>query len=250
MHPAILLKDIRRSFKNHFWQKKKEVLQGISLEVNENEVFGFLGPNGAGKTTTIKIITGLIRPDSGNATIFDMEPDSLGAKEKIGFLPESPYFYEHLTGYEFLKIHALLSGLNEHKEACIGMLERVGLATSMGVQLRSYSRGMLQRIGIAQALIGSPKLLILDEPLTGLDPIGRKEIKDLILEEKKKGTTIFFSSHILPDAEAVCDRVGIIIEGQIKEVGKLTEVLKKGMHADEMTLEDWFVRHTQARERE
>ena len=130
------------------------------------------------------------------------------------------------------------------------MLERDGLTTSMGVQLRSYSRGMLQRIGIAQALIGSPKLLILDEPLTGLDPIGRKEIKDLILEEKKKGTTIFFSSHILPDAEAVCDRVGIIIEGQIKEVGKLADVLKKGIRADEITLEDWFVSHTKASARE
>jgi ABC-2 type transport system ATP-binding protein len=250
MHPAIELKDIRRSFKSHFWQKKKEVLSGISLEVNENEVFGFLGPNGAGKTTTIKIITGLIRPDSGSATIFGMEPESLGAKKKIGFLPESPYFYEHLTGFEFLKIHALLSGLNEYKEACTKLLERVGLGASMGVQLRSYSRGMLQRIGIAQALIGSPTLLILDEPLTGLDPIGRKEIKDLVLEEKKKGTTIFFSSHILPDAEAVCDRVGIIIEGKIKEVGKLTDVLKKGMHADEITLEDWFVRHTQERDGE
>ena len=245
MPPAITLDRVTRSFKNHFWQKKTEVLKGISLDIHQGEVFGFLGPNGAGKTTTIKILTGLIRPDSGCASIFGLTPNSLDAKRRIGFLPESPYFYEHLTGYEFLKIHALLSGSSDHKEASISLLERVGLIGAMDVQLRSYSRGMLQRIGIAQALIGSPDLLILDEPLTGLDPIGRKEIKDLIMEEKKKGTTIFFSSHILPDAEAVCDRVGIIIEGQIKEVGRLTDVLKKGLQTDEISLEEWFVRHVQ-----
>jgi ABC-2 type transport system ATP-binding protein len=245
MPNAITLDTITRSFKNHFWQKKCEVLKGISLDIHKGEVFGFLGPNGAGKTTTIKIITGLIRPDSGRASIFDLDPNSLAAKRRIGFLPESPYFYEHLTGYEFLKIHALLSGTRHHKMVSKDLLERVGLESSMNLQLRSYSRGMLQRIGIAQALIGSPDLLILDEPLTGLDPIGRKEIKDLILEEKKKGTTIFFSSHILPDAEAVCDRVGIIIEGQIREVGRLSDVLKKGLEADTISLEDWFVKHTQ-----
>jgi ABC-2 type transport system ATP-binding protein len=245
MHTAITLDKVTRSFKNHFWQRKSEVLKGISLDIHQGEVFGFLGPNGAGKTTTIKIVTGLIRPDSGRASIFGLAPNSLDAKRRIGFLPESPYFYEHLTGYEFLKIHAMLSGTSNHKKLSMDLLERVGLKDSTNVQLRSYSRGMLQRIGIAQALIGTPDLLILDEPLTGLDPIGRKEIKDLILEEKSKGTTIFFSSHILPDAEAVCDRVGIIIEGQIKEVGKLTDVLKKGLETDEISLEDWFVRHTQ-----
>ena len=247
MQAVIALKDIKRSFKNHFWQKKKTVLQGISLEIRKGEVFGFLGPNGAGKTTTIKIITGLINPDSGSVRIFDMTPHSLMAKQRIGFLPESPYFYEHLTGYEFLKIHAVLSNLKKHRDRTCALLERVGLKDAMNVQLRSYSRGMLQRIGIAQAMIGSPELLILDEPLTGLDPIGRKEIKDLILEEKNKGTTIFFSSHILPDAEAVCDRVGIIIDGQIKEIGELTEVLKKGPQTAEVTLEDWFVRHMERR---
>lgn len=245
MPNAITLDRITRSFRDHFWQKKFDVLKGISLDIHEGEVFGFLGPNGAGKTTTIKIITGLIRPDSGRASIFDLDPNSLEAKRRIGFLPESPYFYEHLTGHEFLKIHALLSGTRHHEAVSADLLERVGLGSSTEVQLRSYSRGMLQRIGIAQALIGSPDLLILDEPLTGLDPIGRKEIKDLILEERKKGTTIFFSSHILPDAEAVCDRVGIIIEGQIREVGRLSEVLKRGLKTDAISLEDWFVKHTQ-----
>ncbi|UCD19300.1 MAG: ABC transporter ATP-binding protein [candidate division WOR-3 bacterium] len=243
MPNAITLENITRSFRNHFWQRSREVLKGISLDIQKGEVFGFLGPNGAGKTTTIKIITGLIRPDSGCATIFGLHPNSLAAKRRIGFLPESPYFYEHLTGYEFIKIHAMLSGSNDEEDDVMHLVERVGLADARDVQLRSYSRGMLQRIGIAQALVGSPDLLILDEPLTGLDPIGRKDIKDLILEEKDKGTTIFFSSHILPDAEAVCDRVGIIIEGQMREVGRLNDVLKRDIETDAITLEEWFVRH-------
>jgi ABC-2 type transport system ATP-binding protein len=242
MQTAITLANITRSFRNHFWQKKKQVLKDITLDIFKGEVFGFLGPNGAGKTTTIKIITGLIRPDSGNVTIFGAPVNAMAAKKKIGFLPESPYFYEHLTGYEFLKLHALLHDLKDYKPRVNSLLQRVGLAEAVGLQLRQYSRGMLQRIGIAQALVGSPELLILDEPLTGLDPIGRKDIKDLILDEKKHGTTIFFSSHILPDAEAVCDRIGIIIEGQIKEVGELKTLLKKGTHTDEITLEQWFVK--------
>ncbi len=241
MQAAIQLEDITRSFKNHFWQTKNQVLKGISFTIAKGEVFGFLGPNGAGKTTTIKIITGLIRPDSGKVSVFGEEANSITAKRKIGFLPESPYFYEHLTGYEFLKIHALLSDLTDHKQRVNELLQRVGLEQAKDLYLRKYSRGMLQRIGIAQALVGSPELLILDEPLTGLDPLGRKEIKDIILEEKAKGTTIFFSSHILPDAEAVCDRIGIIIHGEIREIGDLSELLRKGVKTDEVSLEDWFV---------
>ena len=241
MHAAIDLQEISRSFKNHFWQKSKLVLKSISLNIEKGEVFGFLGPNGAGKTTTIKVITGLLRPDSGQVSIFGKEVNSLEAKKKIGFLPEAPYFYEHLTGYEFLKIHALLHDVRDYEPRVTGLLRRVGLESARDLHLRKYSRGMLQRIGIAQALIGSPELLILDEPLTGLDPVGRKEMKDLILEEKVKGTTIFFSSHILPDAEAVCDRIGIIIEGEIKKVGALSELLRKGIKTDEISLEEWFV---------
>lgn len=241
MQAAIELGDISRSFKSHFWQKKKQVLKEISLNIRKGEVFGFLGPNGAGKTTTIKIITGLIKPDSGRVSIFGQGVNSLAAKRRIGFLPESPYFYDHLTGYEFLKLHALLHDLRNYKPRVDSLLARVGLNQARDMYLRKYSRGMLQRIGIAQALIGSPELLILDEPLTGLDPIGRKDIKDLILEEKGNGTTIFFSSHILPDAEAVCDRIGIIIDGEIREVGELTQLLRKGVKTDEISLEDWFV---------
>jgi ABC-2 type transport system ATP-binding protein len=246
MQVAIKLQHINRSFRNHFWQRRKQVLNDISLNIHAGEVFGFLGPNGAGKTTTIKIITGLIKPDSGKVDIFGDAVNSMAAKQRIGFLPESPYFYEHLTGYEFLKLHALLHNLRNYKGRVHELLDRVGLVNFMGLQLRQYPRGMLQRIGIAQALVGSPDLLILDEPLTGLDPIGRKEIKDLILEEKAKGTTIFFSSHILPDAEAVCDRIGIIIDGRIMQVGELQVLLKKGVKTDEISLEEWFVQRVQS----
>ncbi len=248
MDVAIELKNICRSFKNHFWQNKKQVLKDVSLKIYKGEIFGFLGPNGAGKTTTIKIITGLIRPDSGSIKIFEHPANALEVKKRIGFLPESPYFYEHLTGYEFLKISALLSNQKNYKSGILGLLEKVGLKHAVRLQLRKYSRGMLQRIGIAQALVAEPELLILDEPLTGLDPIGRKEIKDIILEQKAKGNTVFFSSHILPDAEAVCDRIGIIIEGQIIKVGELNKLLKKGLKTDEITLEDWFVKQIKRNE--
>jgi ABC-2 type transport system ATP-binding protein len=240
MTPAITLDHISRSFKNHFWENKKKVLQDISLEVLPGEVFGFLGPNGAGKTTTIKIITGLIRPDAGTVRVFGEHAESLQAKKRLGFLPESPYFYEHLTGYEFLKIHALLGNVTDYRTHVTRMLEKVGLHDASHLPLHKYSRGMLQRIGIAQALITDPELFILDEPLTGLDPIGRKEIKDLILELKQKGKTIFFSSHILPDAEAVCDRIGIIINGEIVQVDELDRLLKKDIKTDEISLEEWF----------
>ena len=241
MQAAIELYGISRSFKNHFWQKRKIVLKRIDLNIDKGEVFGFLGPNGAGKTTTIKVITGLLQPDSGRVSIFGEGVNSIVAKQKIGFLPEAPYFYEHLTGHEFLKIHAQLHDVTDFETRVDQLLKRVGLDEARDLRLRKYSRGMLQRVGLAQALIGSPELLILDEPLTGLDPIGRKEMKDIILEEKAKGTTIFFSSHILPDAEAVCDRIGIIIEGEIRRVGTLSELLRKGTKTDEISLEDWFV---------
>lgn len=248
MDIAIELKNICRSFKSHFWQRKKEVLKDVSLEIYKGEIFGFLGPNGAGKTTTIKIITGLIRPDSGSVKIFGHSANTLEVKKRIGFLPESPYFYQHLTGYEFLKISARLSNQKNCKSSILGLLEKVGLKHAVRLQLRKYSRGMLQRIGIAQTLVAEPELLILDEPLTGLDPIGRKEIKDIILEQKAKGNTVFFSSHILPDAEAVCDRIGIIIDGQIKKVGELNKLLKKWLKPDEITLEDWFVKQIKRNE--
>lgn len=242
MEAAILIKDVHRSFKQHFWHKKKHVLKGISLTINKGEVFGFLGPNGAGKTTTIKIITGLLRPDSGQVSIQGLSTGSREAKRLYGFLPEAPYFYDHLTAFEFMKIHALLSDLRKPRHQVKELLARVGLSDVMHVVLRRFSRGMLQRLGIAQALINDPDILILDEPLTGLDPIGRKDMKDIILEQKSKGKTVFFSSHILPDAEAVCDRIAILIDGVVEQIGVLRDLLKKGTRTDEITLEEWFMK--------
>jgi ABC-2 type transport system ATP-binding protein len=241
MSIAVDLENICRSFKSHFWQKKKQVLNNVTLKINKGEVFGFLGPNGAGKTTTIKIITGLIKPDSGKVRIFENPVNTLIAKQRIGFLPESPYFYEHLTGYEFLKIHARLGNVPDYKQKTRDLICKVGLEHAAELALYKYSRGMLQRIGIAQALINDPDLFILDEPLSGLDPIGRKEIKDLIVEQKNKGKTIFFSSHILPDAEAICDRIAIITKGVIRIIGELKEILSQGVESGEITLEDWFM---------
>ncbi len=250
MEPILKLDNVHKSFQAHFWTKKKKILKGINLEIYPGEVFGFLGPNGAGKTTTIKIMTGLLRPDIGAVTIMDRSIDSIDVRQMLGFLPESPYFYDHLTGYEFLKNHALLANCRDYREKTNILLRKVGLGESRDISLGKYSRGMLQRIGIAQALISDPKLLVLDEPLSGLDPVGRKEIKEIILEQKKKGTTVFFSSHILPDAEAVCDRIGIIMDGEILKVGLLDKLLKRGTKTDEISLEEWFMEQVQIKPRE
>lgn len=241
MEAAILLKDVYRSFRQHFWHREKHVLKGISITIKKGEVFGFLGPNGAGKTTTIKLITGLLRPDSGYVSVCGISPDQRAAHRCYGFLPESPYFYDHLSASEFMRLHALLSDIKRPDELIRKLLLRVGLSDVADLVLRKFSRGMLQRLGIAQALINDPDILILDEPLSGLDPIGRKEMKDIILEQRSKGKTVFFSSHILPDAEAVCDRIAIIIDGRIEEIGALETLLKKGTRTDEMTLEEWFM---------
>ncbi|MDI6741002.1 MAG: ABC transporter ATP-binding protein [Candidatus Edwardsbacteria bacterium] len=224
-------------FQQHFWTAKRNALQGLDLEVRSGEVFGFLGPNGAGKTTTIKAIVGLIRPTAGTARVFGKDPWTADAKRLIGFLPETPYFYDYLTGREFLRFCGQLFGIySKSLESKIGgLLERVGLADQADCQMRKYSKGMLQRIGLAQALINEPELLVLDEPLTGLDPLGRKEFKDIILALKQQGKTVFFSSHILPDAETVCDRVAIISRGRLLRTGYLHELLKARIESIEFT---------------
>jgi ABC-2 type transport system ATP-binding protein len=241
MQVAIKLENISRSLKIHFWEKKKEILKNISLEVFQSEIFGLLGPIGAGKTTLIKIITGLLKPDSGSATIFDLAVHRIETRQRIGFLPESPDFYEHLTGYEFLKIHALLGDNKEYKNQIAELAEKLGFNKILNKTLDKYSRDMLQKVGIAQILINDPDLLILDQPFKGLDPISRKQIKKILLEEKKKGKTIFFSSHILPDIEALCDRISIIQNGEIMKTGELNELLKRGTKTNEISIEDWLV---------
>jgi ABC-2 type transport system ATP-binding protein len=224
---VIEVEGIYKDFREHFWTPKKSVLKGVSFSVEEGAIYGFLGPNGAGKTTTIKILMGLAFPDSGSARILGEDVNSVPFKRHIGYLPESPYFYEYLNAFEFIEFYASLFGksMKGIRKLSRKLLDDVGLSGSGEVQLRKFSKGMLQRIGLAQALVNDPRLLILDEPMTGLDPIGRKKIRDLILRCRDEGKTIFFSSHILSDVEAICDRVSIIVDGKIEASGFIKDLL-------------------------
>lgn len=218
---------LRKTFKVGFWGREVTALEGLDLEVRQGEVFGFLGPNGAGKTTTLKMLMGLIYPTSGKAWLFGKDIGDPEAKARLGFLPESPYFYDYLTGAEFLRFYGDLFGLPKPvmHTRIEELLELVGMTHARDLQLRKFSKGMLQRIGIAQALINDPELVVLDEPMSGLDPIGRKEIRDLILRLKETGKTIFFSSHILHDAEMLCDRVSILVKGRLMAMGRVSELI-------------------------
>jgi len=238
MAAALKIEDLHKSFKLGFIPKKKEILKGISLSVEEGEIFGYLGPNGAGKTTTIKCILGLIFPDKGKMEIFGQPHLSLLAKERIGFLPENPYFYDYLTAKEFLNFYGQLFLLKkkEKEEKISHLLQLIGLERSANLQLRKFSRGMLQRIGLAQALINDPSLVLLDEPLGGLDPLGRKEIRDIIIRLKEEGKTVFLSSHILQDIEMICDRVAIIVNGQIISQGALQDLVREKILFTEVIL--------------
>jgi ABC-2 type transport system ATP-binding protein len=208
MASALKIEDLHKSFKLGFIPRRKKILKGISLTVEQGEIFGYLGPNGAGKTTTIKCILGLIFPQKGKIEIFGRPHLSLQAKERIGYLPENPYFYDYLTASEFLHFYSRLFSMKrkEKEERINSLIRLVGLEKASGVQLRKYSRGMLQRVGLAQAILNDPSLVILDEPLGGLDPLGRKEFRDIIIRLKEQGKTVFLSSHILQDIEMICDR--------------------------------------------
>ncbi len=210
-----------------FWKKKnKQALHPLTLSVEQGEVFGFLGPNGAGKTTTLKLLMGLIFPSGGSAKILGRELDDPTMKAKIGFLPEQPYFYDHLTARELLDYYSRLSGVpaKERSRRIEAALHRVALPDAGHTQLRKYSKGMLQRVGIAQAIIHNPAVVFLDEPMSGLDPIGRREVRDLIQGLKEEGKTIFFSTHILSDAETLCDRVGVINKGKLRGIGVMADL--------------------------
>jgi ABC-2 type transport system ATP-binding protein len=229
---------LSKTFAVGFFRKKVRAVEDLSLEVKRGEIFGFLGPNGAGKTTTIKMLMGLIFPTSGSGHVLGKPIGNLEAKRRLGFLPETPYFYDYLTAEEFLDLAGALADVPkaERKKRADALIERVGLGHARGRALRKFSKGMLQRVGIAQALMHEPELVVLDEPMTGLDPIGRKEMRDLILSLRKEGKTIFFSTHILSDVELLCDRVGIVVGGKIRDVGKLTELLSPRLLATEVVL--------------
>jgi ABC-2 type transport system ATP-binding protein len=224
---AIEISGLEKTYMVGFWRKRpKRALHPLQLTVEEGEIFGFLGPNGAGKTTTLKLLMGLIFPTSGSARILGREWTDPDIKAQIGFLPEQPYFYDYLTAHELLNYYGQLSGVpvKHRKQQIEEVLQRVGLTDVKGVQLRKFSKGMLQRAGIAQAILHDPKVIFLDEPMSGLDPMGRREVRDLMEQLKHEGKTVFFSTHILSDAEALCDRVAIIYKGELRGVGAVADL--------------------------
>src|SRR5581483_5262176 len=224
----ILVEDLTKSFNPNWpWRTPITALAGLSFSVSRGEIYGFLGPNGAGKTTTLKILMGLMRATSGKAEILGKPAGDVETRRRIGFLPEAPYFYDYLTAEEFLSFYGHLAGIDRGALACrvTELLDLVGLSEARTRQLRKFSKGMLQRIGLAQALIHDPELIILDEPMSGLDPIGRKQIRDLILSLRDQGKTVFFSTHIVPDVEMICDRVGIVVKGKLLASGRVDELV-------------------------
>lgn len=228
MNAAMLqIQGIHQAFRTGFWLKLAPILHDISFEIPTGSITGFLGPNGAGKTTLIHLIMGIKRPKSGRILLDGLPVESPEARLKMGYLPERPYFYEHLTGEQLLYFFGRLSGLSDGEIAARipSALDRVGMAHARHKELKAYSKGMLQRIGIAQAILGDPQFIVLDEPMSGLDPFGRKEIRELIQDLGSEGRTIFFSSHIIPDVEAICDRVVLIQKGRLIGNGPIRELL-------------------------
>jgi len=228
LRPVIEVEGLVKSYSAGFWLRKVRVLDEVSFEVRENEVVGFLGANGAGKTTTIKIINRLVFPDSGAVRLFG-EPAGIrsASRGRTGFMPEQPYFYEYLTGSEFLGLCGRLNGMRREdiRKRSREMLERVGIPEAGDTAIRKYSKGMMQRLGIAQALLHDPELVILDEPMSGLDPMGRMEIRGIIRELKERGRTVFFSSHIIPDVETLCDRVILLDRGRKVAEGRVSDLV-------------------------
>jgi ABC-2 type transport system ATP-binding protein len=227
MAPAIDIEGLTKDYKVGFWRPRPyRALDGLTLQVISGEVFGFLGPNGAGKTTTLKLLLQLVFPTAGRAEILGRPVGDLAVRRRIGFLPENPYFYDNLTAEELLQYFGSLFGYSaaDRRARASRLLDRVGLGAERRMQLRKYSKGMIQRVGIAQALVNDPEVLFLDEPMSGLDPLGRRDIRALILELRDRGTTVFFSSHILSDAETLCSRVAIVAGGRLATMGRLTDM--------------------------
>jgi ABC-2 type transport system ATP-binding protein len=229
---------LRKEFRQGFFMRRVLAVKSVSFEVQRGDIFGFLGPNGAGKTTTIKMLTGLIRPSGGTASLFGEAVPCVTQRARLGFLPENPYVYPYLTPSEFVELSARLSGLSAKaaRDRTRKVLDQVGVLYAADRRVGRLSKGMLQRTGLAAALVADPELLILDEPMSGLDPVGRKEVKELILEERKLGRTVFFSTHILSDVETMCDRVTILRRGEVVVSGRLADLLKRDVRRTDVTL--------------
>ena len=224
---AIRTENLTKDFSIGFWRPKPyRALDGLNLEVTKGEIFGFLGPNGAGKTTTLKLLMQLIYPSSGRAEILGRPIGDVDVKRRTGYLPESPYFYDYLTAEELLDYFARLFGYDsaERRRRVSALLDRVGIAAERRLPLRKFSKGMIQRVGIAQALINDPEVVFLDEPMSGLDPLGRRDVRNLILSLRDRGCTVFFSSHVLSDAEALCNRVAVLAGGRLVANGRISDL--------------------------
>ncbi|MEC7988018.1 MAG: ABC transporter ATP-binding protein [Myxococcota bacterium] len=230
MSIAVQTKKLTKYYRSGFWMRRTLALQDLDLSVQAGEVFGFVGPNGAGKTTTLKILAGLHEPSSGEAFLFSHPVSSLDAKRTLGFLPERPYFYVHLSPRELLHFYGQLYDMPKQlrNNRIEELLERMQMRWVGDVPMKKFSKGMLQRIGLCQTILHDPKLLILDEPMSGLDPLGRALVRDLILDEKEKGKTVFFSSHVLSDVESICSRVALLVKGSLRSVGTISSLLKEG----------------------
>ncbi|HYI00379.1 ABC transporter ATP-binding protein [Hyalangium sp.] len=237
---AIETRDLSKTYRLGFWMNKRVLaLQNLTLSVEPGQVYGLLGPNGAGKSTTIKVLMNLVQATSGTARLFGHAPESKEARRNVGFLPENPAPYEYLTGEEFVRLAGQLVGLSgqELDQRVKEVLGAVGMSRTAGLQIRRYSKGMVQRIGLAQAIVGKPRLLILDEPTSGLDPVGRREIRDLILQERERGTTVLFCTHIIPDVEALCTRVAVLVNGKLAREGSVQELLTTQVPVVEISVE-------------
>jgi ABC-2 type transport system ATP-binding protein len=238
---AIKAEALTKDYAIGFWRPRPyRALDSLSLSIEQGEIFGFLGPNGAGKTTTLKLLMQLIYPTSGRAEILGQPVGHVATRQRIGYLPENPYFYDYLTAEELLTYFAQLFGYASADRArrVSALLDRVGIGAERRLQLRKFSKGMVQRVGIAQALINDPEVVFLDEPMSGLDPLGRRDVRSLILDLRNQGRTVFFSSHILTDAEALCSRVGIVAGGRLAASGRLSEILAFEVRGWELVMSD------------
>jgi ABC-2 type transport system ATP-binding protein len=240
MDIAIRTENLGKTFRVGFWGRKVNAVVDLSLEVRSGEIFGLLGPNGAGKTTTMKMLLGFVRPTTGQAFVAGHPAGSAAARKQIGYLPENPALYEFLTGEEYLLFAGRLAGLSRHdaRTQSARLLELVGLAGRADRGIRRFSKGMVQRLGLAQALIGDPPIVVLDEPMSGLDPVGRKDVRDVIFRLRAEGRSVLFSTHILSDVEAICDRVGIMAGARLTDCGTLSSLLDPGVRAVEIVARD------------
>ena len=238
-HVVLRVEDLRKTYTSGFLRKKVEAVRGVSFEVRRGEIFGLLGPNGAGKTTTIKSILSLVRPTSGTISLFGEPPSNRSARAQVGYMPENPYVYQYLRPTEFLDLCGRLVGMSraERRKRSEELIDIVKLRHADNRPIGKFSKGMMQRVGLAQALLHDPPLLVLDEPMSGLDPIGRKEVRDILLAQRNAGKTLLFTSHVLSDVEVLCDRVMVLRQGRVRAEGTIAELVAADVEQEQWEIE-------------